>query len=424
MSEVYKPVIKNLSDLREDVRIHDYMQWEEYSINYRTKLKSIPFSWIIGLVWTFGCGKTTFVNQLKEDGEWWINFEAWKYPERKDLWENFILETATQIWEKDFKEIEKIVDGKQHNDIRTLFKILNLIPIVKDLWGEAVSKGIDHFFAPAPLTRVYQFQNLLANIFLEKIKYHDVIFIIIEDIDRSGDHGVYFLETLNFFLKNLELPEGKRILAIATIWSKEFLENKESYLKALDHIHHFPVKKFNFKTIVQHFVDDGVGYNPVIDRFNYLWERFKDQFTIRDVKHILREANLILEKNGKWLNFLNISRYFCTLIGFLTAKYIFTEQNGKRISYLDLWKSNNGIIEWDFFQSYFLSILQSRGFLEEGFDWNLNLRKVELDGGDEICFIFENIGLDHCLIFSKTSEKSTSEKKIMKIVLNSDLLIM
>jgi|GEM_PF-2477278 hypothetical protein len=44
MSEVYKPVIKNLSDLREDVRIHDYMQWEEYSINYRTKLKSIPFS--------------------------------------------------------------------------------------------------------------------------------------------------------------------------------------------------------------------------------------------------------------------------------------------------------------------------------------------------------------------------------------------
>jgi hypothetical protein len=52
---------------------------------------------------------------------------------------------------------------------------------------------------------------------LEKIKDHDVIFIIIEDIDRSGDHGVYFLETLNFFLKNLELPEGKRILAIATI---------------------------------------------------------------------------------------------------------------------------------------------------------------------------------------------------------------
>lgn len=334
------------------------------------------------------------------------------------------METATQIWEKDFKEIEKIIEGRQHNDIRTLFKILNLIPIVKDLGWEAVSKGIDHFFAPAPLTIVYQFQNLLANIFLEKIKDHDTIFIVIEDIDRSGDHWVYFLETLNFFLKNLELPEGKKILAIATIWSKEFLENKESYLKALDHIHHFPVKKFNFKTIVQHFVDDRVGYNPIIEWFNYLWERFKDQFTVRDVKHILREANLILEKNEKWLNSLNISRYFCILIGFLTAKYIFTEKNGKRISYLDLWKSSKGAIEWDFFQAYFLSILQSRCFLEEDFDGNYNLRKIELNGVDEIYFIFENIGSDDILIASRTSEKTTNEKKIIEIALNSDLLIM
>jgi hypothetical protein len=78
------------------------------------------------------------------------------------------------------------------------------------------------------------------------------------------------LETLNFFLKKLELPEGKKILAIATIGSKEFLENKDSYLKALDHIHNFPVKKFDFQTIVQHFVDNRVGCNPVIGRFNYL----------------------------------------------------------------------------------------------------------------------------------------------------------
>ena len=116
--------------------------------------------------------------------------------------------------------------------------------------------------------------------------------------------------------------------------------------------------------------------------------------------------------------------YFCTLIGFLTAKYIFTEQNGKRISYLDLWKSNNGIIEWDFFQSYFLSILQSSYFLEEDFDGNLNLRKVELNGVNEIYFIFENIGSDDILIVSRISLKSTREKKIMEIALNSDLLIM
>lgn len=424
MSEIYKPIIRNLSDLREDVRIHDYMQWEEYSMNYRMKLESISFSWIIGLVWPFGCGKTTFVNQLKEDWEWWINFEAWKYPERKDLWENFILETATQIWEKDFKEIEKIIEGRQHNDIRTLFKILNLIPIVKDLGWEAVSKGIDHFFAPAPLTRVYQFQNLLANIFLEKIKDHDTIFIVIEDIDRSGDHWVYFLETLNFFLKNLELPERKKILAIATIWSKEFLENKESYLKALDHIHHFPVKKFNFKTIVQHFVDDRVGYNPIIEWFNYLWERFKDQFTVRDVKHILREAHLILKKNGKGLNTPNIWTYFCILIGFLAAKYIFTEKNGKRITYLDLWKNNQRVIEGDFFQSYFFSLHQWKSFLQEDDQENIILCEVKISGYDDVIFTFEDIGMSNTLIASRDYRYGKESGKIREIALDSDLLIL
>lgn len=421
---MYKPIINNLFNLREDIRSNDYMQWDTYTANYKTKLESISFSWVIWLVWPFGCGKTTFVNQLKEDWEWWINFEAWKYPERKDLWENFILETATQIWEKDFNEIEKIIDGKQHNDIRTLFKILNLIPIVKDLGWEAISKGIDHFFTPAPLTRVYQFQNLLENILLEKIKHHDIIFIVIEDIDRSWDHWVYFLETLSFFLKNLKLPEGKKILAVATIWSKEFLENKDSYLKALDHIHNFPVKKFDFKNILQNFVDMRVGYNPAIAWFNYIWERFKDQFTIRDIKHILREANLILEKRGKWLNTPNIWTYFCVLIGFLTAKYIFTEKNGRRISYLDLWKSNQGVIEGDFFQSYFFSLHQGKSFLQEDEQENTILCEVKISGYDDIIFTFEDIGMDDTLIGSRDYRYIKQSEKIREIALDSNLLIL
>lgn len=424
MEEMYKPIINNLFNLREDIRSNDYMQWDTYTANYKTKLESISFSWVIWLVWPFGCGKTTFVNQLKEDWEWWINFEAWKYPERKDLWENFILETATQIWEKDFNEIEKIIDGKQHNDIRTLFKILNLIPIVKDLGWEAISKGIDHFFTPAPLTRVYQFQNLLENILLEKIKHHDIIFIVIEDIDRSWDHWVYFLETLSFFLKNLKLPEGKKILAVATIWSKEFLENKDSYLKALDHIHNFPVKKFDFKNILQNFVDMRVGYNPAIAWFNYIWERFKDQFTIRDIKHILREANLILEKRGKWLNTPNIWTYFCVLIGFLTAKYIFTEKNGRRISYLDLWKSNQGVIEGDFFQSYFFSLHQGKSFLQEDEQENTILCEVKISGYDDIIFTFEDIGMDDTLIGSRDYRYIKQSEKIREIALDSNLLIL
>jgi hypothetical protein len=71
-----------------------------------------------------------------------------------------------------------------------------------------------------------------------------------------------------------------------------------------------------------------------------------------------------------------------------------------------------------------LSILQSRCFLEEDFNGNYNLRKIELNDVDEIHFIFENIGSDDILITSRTSEKTTNGKKIIEIALNSDLLIM
>ncbi len=104
MMENYKPIIVNLKNLAEDSRTNDYMDWSNEIANYKMKLESLPFSWIVWLVWPFGCGKTTFVNQLKEDWEWRINFEARKYPERQSLWENFILEIATQIGEKDFKK--------------------------------------------------------------------------------------------------------------------------------------------------------------------------------------------------------------------------------------------------------------------------------------------------------------------------------
>lgn len=413
-------IFKHVEDLDESSRKNhfwDESAWQDGVTKYRQKLNTLSKSGVIGFIWPFGCGKTTFINDLKNDleekvennkKEWWINFEAWKYPERKDLWESFILETATQIWEKDFKEIEKIIKGKQHNDIRILLKILNVIPIVKDLWWEAVSKGIDHFFAPAPLTRVYQFQNLLENIFLEKIEDHDTIFIVIEDIDRSWDHGVYFLETLNFFLKNLELPEGKKILAIATIWSKEFIENKDSYLKCLDYIHDFPIKNFDYNYLLDYFIEENFWVQekkqekkkdnnqkkcdnrkpkaqyslPDLDKkknqetyhhqnlkdfFIYIKQHFSDQFTTRTLKHILRELSLIVGQESMKYYFgdnLYSIYNFLILTWVVTSKYLFIEEQGERISYFDTWMQAWWVLEKrTFFNSLFVATFYDKPFL-------------------------------------------------------------
>ena len=413
----------SLKYLEESYRSEDFLWFNQYVKLYKTKLNKIKTSWIVGFVWPFGCGKTTFVNQLKEDWEWWINFEAWKYPERKDLWENFILETATQIWEKDFKQIEKIVDGKQHNGIRTLFKLLNLIPIVKDLWWEAVSKGIDHFFAPVPLTRVYQFQNLLANIFLEKIKDHDVIFIIIEDIDRSGDHGVYFLETLNFFLKNLELPEGKRIIAIATIGNKEFVNNKESYLKCLDYMHYFPIQEFKSEEMVNRFlslIPNKINYKNLCDFFNYIWKNFQWYFTPRVFKHIFREVFIISQELG-----IEKEVDLCVLFWFVTSKYIFTKQNDIDISYfdkriMDIWPNLDSRIKWrSFLQSFFMATLHGQPFLVEDEQWNLVPKLMVFQNVEGLRFSFKD--LEWCIIY-KEENKEKKNNNIINIRLDKRLL--
>ena len=419
MMENYKPIIVNLENLAEDSRTNDYMDWSNEIANYKMKLESLPFSWIVWLVWPFGCGKTTFVNQLKEDWEWRINFEARKYPERQSLWENFILEIATQIGEKDFKKIEKIIDGRQYNAVRTLFSIIKLIPAVQGLWWDAVSEGVNHFFSSVPLTRVYQFQNLLTNILLEKMKEYDTIFIVIEDIDRSWDHWVYFLETLNFFLKSLKLPEGKKVLIIATIGSKEFSENKDSYLKSIDYIHSFPISTFKYEKILNKFIDPRVWYNPIAAFFDYVWKIFRSQFTIRDVKHILREVNVILEQKWIWLYSSDASSYLCVLVGILTAKYLFTDNNGRRISYLELWKENKIITE-DFFQSYFFSLHTWKSFLQEDWEGGQVLCNVKLNWYDTIIIKFGHY-VD-ALIVSKNWEDSTTDNKIREFVLSSELL--
>jgi len=93
-----KGFIKNTRLLDETPRVPDSMDWSNLKNIIEKKIKSIRKSSILAIVGPFGIGKSTMLDKIEEDikrdKNFWFNFEAWKYPERENLWENFIYDFA------------------------------------------------------------------------------------------------------------------------------------------------------------------------------------------------------------------------------------------------------------------------------------------------------------------------------------------
>lgn len=61
--------------------------------------------------------------------------------------------------------------------------------------------GLNHFFETSPARRVDEIQGILTD---QIKKSNKDLLVVVEDIDRSGDSGVFFLETLKQFISNLK----------------------------------------------------------------------------------------------------------------------------------------------------------------------------------------------------------------------------
>ena len=88
--------------IAENHEVSDLFGFEDYVNNFSDFLGSIKKPSMVGLVGKFGSGKSTMLYQLKNSNEedLWIEFNAWKYPDRKDLWEGFVMDFADQIGNK------------------------------------------------------------------------------------------------------------------------------------------------------------------------------------------------------------------------------------------------------------------------------------------------------------------------------------
>lgn len=291
----------------DDYKVEDLFNLSNYNKRVWSKIQAMENKWIFWFIWPYGCWKSTIIHNIKslhssESDPIWIHFDAWKYHDKKDLWEGFIIDIGIQIWWVSRDDIIREIDGENISFADWLLTSLSVIPW---LWWLDWLKKI---FESRWISRVFEFQELLRKFLLSTDKE---IIITIEDIDRAWEQGLIFLETLNFFLKQ-ELEE-KAIKVVVLIGDKSYKnQGSDSYLKSLDITEFFSPWILDFENFInQHF---NLWIFPIPSMQSIVLQQLTSlclelvksnlttqTFSLRQIKHIFRAANnnyMVQENKG------------------------------------------------------------------------------------------------------------------------------
>ncbi len=304
--------------MEETDKIEDLLNIDAETEKIKTRLQSLNKSCIYWLIWPFGSGKSVCLNKVSKQFTTAkrITFDAWQYPERKDLRENFVLEIARQIDKDTFNETIKNIDWKQNDDKKALVNTISDIPIP---WFSCI-KNFNHFLDTSPAKRTFEVQNILIEAF-KKIK-EDTIYIVLEDIDRSGTEWVYFLETLKNFLDKTSKENivSKRIICICPMDNDSLEKQWNSYIKCIEYYDFFKPaynwEKFVRKGFIINNYEEDLK-KLIIDCCIFSFHRLIEKYNIRELKFIIRHINesykkkLIDHSDINWIIyfFMSLIRY-------------------------------------------------------------------------------------------------------------------
>ena len=300
-----KGFIKNLRLLDEDYRVDDCLDFTETINDFTNYLSNIHSHALIGVIGEYGSGKSTMLYQLeKENLKNWLVFDAWSFPDRKDLWEGFVLDFARTLTPNEFKKARKRIDGQSTEDIKSLLEVL-AEGVNFFLPGAEVMKNFSTLFKSSPARRVFEFKEILKELV---IKCNSDIFIVLEDADRAGKEGIIFLETVKQFIsKDLKDYTDNKVIFIVPIATDNYSGNyKESYRKSLDYTYQFN-PKIDFTNFIEElfiFPEEQILNSVIKSDLNEIFKFFiYNGFTIRDLKHLLRNANQFFIKISNIENF-------------------------------------------------------------------------------------------------------------------------
>lgn len=321
-------LVKRPELLKESNRDFDFFSFDKYARNLHNNLKSNNTPTVTTLVGEYGTGKSVLLNEVKKLTDEskskttpkWVFFECWQYPDKRDLWEALILELVAEI---DGKELDKAANpysdiGGWRNKlaeflsnaggaIGTLVGLAIVYWLVFSSQNEDAKKillatttagallllaSIQVFVKPQAKSSVSRLSDYKQELESVLLKYDGAIYIVLEDVDRAGELGRRFFETVSHFVKEGKFSKKniKVIVPVADIDDKNNKSLRDSIDKASDNILYFK-PSFNCDSFItevfdKEFLDDSTK-KLIVSMINPLVGR---GISVRKMKHLLRNA--------------------------------------------------------------------------------------------------------------------------------------
>lgn len=339
-------LFKNSSILEEKPNDFDSLEYKHEIENVRDRIERLVGKGrhsIVAYLGPYGAGKSTVLKTLAKTSDYtWITFEMWRYANRNELWDGFVIKTSAELSRhKDESIIADAVEGKTLSRreiislivwILCIFAGLSIISLT--MWLSVKNNttiatpfivaylkyafpiimtvlllvGLGRFFQlgfitdKRPSKRVFELEYIL----MHKIKnIKKPLVIVVEDADRSAPDGMIFLETLNYFLLN-KAPTTQPVIIIAPQSSRAFnrIENSNEGLETALKIYD---EKIYFKSSltdvgIENFYNtleiDPLFKKSLEEATRIITKDHRRSITIRLLKHALRETEQFYEMNS------------------------------------------------------------------------------------------------------------------------------
>ena len=300
---------------------------------------------IVAYLGSFGVGKSTILREVqKKTKEYkWVTFEMWRYSNRNELWDAFVIKLVSELTAgRDENDIADEVEGSYLDRLEwskvliwtgyiwlsstilsaiAWFVFKDGVGIIGRFW-EAYFKyaaptilpllilaGLGKFLQLSsitnkrPLRRVFELETMLFN---KVLKMGKPLIVVVEDVDRSSEDGAIFLETLNNFLGKIT-PKSKPFVVIAPQSTQAFDRYESNSYKGLETALKIYDEKIYFNSSMSDEsitrLYDNLGVDPawksqITQATQAIISAHRSAFSIRLLKHALRDVIQFSEMNS------------------------------------------------------------------------------------------------------------------------------